>query len=98
MARKLLRDTAASKLARTQEGGAAAARGRPPRKAQRLPKSFRLGVVDLERLQRLSKRLSEEVGRPMRETEIVKGLLLLGERTDAKQLIGAIKDAVFESR
>jgi hypothetical protein len=39
----------------------------PRRKAEKLPKSFRLGTVDNERLWRLSARLGEEAGRPIAE-------------------------------
>jgi hypothetical protein len=98
MARKLLSDAAASKLARQQEEGMEAPRVLPRRKAEKLPKSFRLGPVDNERLQRLSERLGEEAGRPINETETIKGLLLLGEKTDAKKLLAMVKDAVFESK
>lgn len=98
MARKLLRDAAASKLARQEEEGVEAPRVLPRRKAEKLPKSFRLGTVDIERLRRLSERLGQEVGRPISETEAIKGLLLLGEKTDAKKLLALVKDAVFESK
>ena len=60
MARKLLSDAAASKLARQQEEGVETPRVLPRRKAEKLPKSFRLGAVDNERLRRLSERLGEE--------------------------------------
>jgi hypothetical protein len=98
MARKLLSDAAASKLARQQEEGVEAPRVLPRRKAEKLPKSFRLGTVDIERLQRLSGRLAEEAGRSISETEAIKGLLLLGEKTDSKKLLALVKDAVFESK
>jgi hypothetical protein len=98
MARKLLSDAAASKLARQQEEGVEALRVLPRRKAEKLPKSFRLGTVDIERLQRLCGRLSEAARRPISETEAIKGLLLLGEKTDSKKLLALVKDAVFESK
>ena len=98
MARKLLSDAAASKLARQQEEGVESPMVLPRRKAEKLPKSFRLGTVDNERLRRLCERLGEEAGRPISETEAVKGLLLLGEKTDSKKLLAFIKDAVFESK
>jgi hypothetical protein len=98
MARKLLTDAAASKLARQQEEGVETPRVMPRRKAEKLPKSFRLGTVDNERLRRLSERLGEVADRPISETEAIKGLLLLGERTDAKKLLALVKDAVFESK
>ena len=98
MARKLLSDAAASKLARQQEEGVETPRVMPRRKAEKLPKSFRLGTVDNERLRRLSERLGEAADRPISETEAIKGLLLLGEKTDAKKLLAYVKDAVFESK
>jgi hypothetical protein len=98
MARKLLSEAADSKLARQPEEGVEAPRVLPRRKAEKLPKSFRLGAMDNERLRRLSKRLGEEAGRPISETEAVKGLLLLGEKTDPKKLLVLVKDAVFESK
>ena len=57
-----------------------------PRRVARQPKSFRLGPVHLERLRHLSERLSDEAGRPISETEVLKGLLLFGEKADAKKL------------
>jgi hypothetical protein len=98
MARKLLTDAADSKLARQQEEGAETPKVLPRRKAEKLPKSFRLGAVDNERLRRLSERLGEAANRPISETEAIKGLLLLGEKTDAKKLLSYVKDAVFESK
>jgi hypothetical protein len=98
MARKLLSDAAASKLARQQKEGVETPRVMPRRKAEKLPKSFRLGAVDNERLRRLSERLGEAAERPISETEAIKGLLLLGEKTDAKKLLALVKDAVFESK
>ena len=68
------------------------------RKAEKLPKSFRLGAVDIEHLHRLSECLGEAAGRPISETEAIKGLLLLGEKTDPKKLVALVKDAVFESK
>ena len=41
-------------------------------------------------------RLSDQAGRPISETEILKGLLLFGEKADAKKLLLSVKDAVFE--
>jgi hypothetical protein len=41
-------------------------------------------------------RLSDQAGRPIAETEILKGLLLFGEKADAKKLLLSVKDAVFE--
>jgi hypothetical protein len=98
MARKLLSEAADSKLARQQEEGVETPRVLPRRKVEKLPKSFRLGAADIERLRRLSERLGETAGRPISETEAIKGLLLLGEKTDARKLLALVKDAVFESK
>jgi len=65
-------------------------------KVEKLPTSFRLGTVDNERLRRLSERLGEAADRPISETEAIKGLLLLGEKTDTIKLLAMVKDAVFE--
>jgi hypothetical protein len=97
MAKKLL-EAANSKLACQQEEGVEAPRVFRRRKAEKLPKSFRLGAVDIERLHRSSERLGEAAGRPISETEAIKGLLLLGEKTDPKKLVALVKDAVFESK
>jgi hypothetical protein len=99
MARKSLSDAADSKLTQRQEG-----RGETPpplvtpRRTSRRPKSFRLGVNDIDRLRRLSQKLGEEAGRHINDTDTLKGLLLLGEKTDVRELLTAIKDAVFESQ
>ncbi len=96
MAKKPLGDAAASKLAQRQEGRGGAPTLVAPRRVSRQPKSFRLGPVHLERLRHLSERLSDEAGRPISETEVLKGLLLFGEKADAKKLLLSVKDAVFE--
>ena len=97
MARKPLADAAASKLAKRQEGKGEAPTLLTPRKIANRPRSFRLAPVHLERLRRLAERLSEEAGRPISETDALKGLLLLGEKIEAKRLLTSVKDAVFES-
>ena len=97
MARKPLADAAASKLAKRQEGKGEAPTLITPRKIANRPRSFRLAPVHLERLRRLAERLSEEAGRPISETDAIKGLLLLGEKIEAKRLLPSVKDAVFES-
>ena len=97
MARKPLADAAASKLAKRQEGKGDAPMLLTPRKIANRPRSFRLAPVHLERLRRLTERLSEEAGRPISDTDALKGLLLLGEKIEAKRLLASVKDAVFES-
>jgi hypothetical protein len=98
MAKKPLAEASASKLAQRQESRDEAPTLVARRKIPRQPKSFRLGPLHLERLRRLTERLSEEAGRPLSETEVLKGLLLLGEKTDARKLLASVKDAVFESK
>ena len=97
MARKPLADAAASKLAKRQEGKGETPTLITPRKIANRPRSFRLAPVHLERLRRLAERLSEEAGRPISETDAIKGLLLMGEKIEAKRLLPSVKDAVFES-
>jgi hypothetical protein len=97
MARKPLADAAASKLAKRHEGKGETPTLITPRKRAAQPRSFRLAPVHLERLRRLTERLSEEAGRPISETDAIKGLLHLGEKIEAKRLLTSVKDAVFES-
>ena len=97
MAKKSLSGATDSKLAQRQEGREEAPPLVSPRKTTRRPKSFRLGINDIDRLRRLSQKLGEEAGRPINDTDTLKGLLLLGEKTDVRELLDAIKDAVFES-
>jgi hypothetical protein len=97
MAKKSLSGATDSKLAQRQEGRGETPPLVTPRRTPRRPKSFRLGVNDIDRLRRLSQKLGEEAGRPINDTDTLKGLLLLGEKTDIRQLLDTIKDAVFES-
>jgi hypothetical protein len=96
MAKKSLSEAGASKLAQRQEGRGEAPPLVTPRRTLRQPKSFRLGARDIDRLRRLSQRLGQETGRPINDTDTLKGLLLLGEKIDARELLDAVKDAVFE--
>jgi hypothetical protein len=97
MARRSLADTATSKLAQHYDE----ADRRPgmivSRKTPYMPKSFRLSAGHIDRFRRVSERLSEVAGRPISDTDLLKGLLLLGERVEAKKLLAAVKDAVFET-
>ena len=97
MPRKTLNEAGVSKLLRQEREEAESPRLITPRRAARQPKSFRLSAVEVERFQRLANRLSEEAGRPISDTDILKGLLLLGERSDTKRILAALKDAIFES-
>jgi hypothetical protein len=52
----------------------------------------------MDRLRRLAQRLGQEAGRPISDTDALRGLLLLSEKIDVRELLTAVKDAVFESR
>jgi hypothetical protein len=100
MPKRSLSGAETSKLARQAQGGEGKARQEAPTlisptPTTAQPKSYRLMPADLARLRSTTARLSEAAGRPITETDLIKGLLLLGEKTDAKKLLTAIKDAVF---
>ena len=102
MARRPLASAGASKLARqVQDEGDTAGQEAPslvrPASISPQPKSYRLTPADLSRLRSTTARVSETAGRPISETDLIKGLLRIGERTDARKLLAAIKDAVFEA-
>ena len=100
MARKPLGDAGPSKLARRvgeADGAPAAPKLTTPRAPVRQPTSFRLDGIDLDRLQRLTTKVSQEAGRPISRGDLLKGLLLMGDKSDAKRLLSAIKDAAFEA-
>lgn len=104
MAKRSLTDVGTSKLARQVQGEESKAHTElpslvgPNAAARPQPKSYRLTPADIARLRTTMARVSDAAGRPISETDLVKGLLLLGERTDAKKLLSAIKDAVFEDK
>ncbi len=99
MARKPLGGAGPSKLARRTGDGDDAAEA-PRLATKRLPvlkpTSFRLDTMAVDRLQRLTDKVSEEAGRPISRGELLKGLLLMGDKSDPKRLLTAIKDAAFE--
>jgi hypothetical protein len=102
MARRTLAGAGASKLARHVQGEENGGGHEAPSLVRATssspqPKSYRLTPTDLSRLRSTTARVSETAGRPISETDLIKGLLRLGERTDAKKLLAAIKDAVFEA-
>jgi len=97
MPKKSLADAAPSKLERRQQEATTPTRGLvKARRKTSQPTSFRLSVTQLERLQRLCDQLGEAAGRPISQTEVIKGLLFMGEKTNTKKLLEAIKNAVFE--
>lgn len=101
MAKRSLTNAGSSKLVRQVQGEQVEIEEAAPTLVNRAaatpqPKSYRLTPTDIARLRGVTARVSEAAGRPISETDVVKGLLLVGEKTDAKRLLSAIKDAVFE--
>jgi hypothetical protein len=42
-------------------------------------------------------RVSEEAGRPISEADLIRGLLVLGDKTEAKALVDAVRHARFDA-
>jgi hypothetical protein len=59
--------------------------------------TVRLSGTEETRLQRLITKVSEEAGRPISEADLMRGLLVLGDKTEAKALVSAVKDARFDA-
>lgn len=58
------------------------------------PKSFRLKAGDLERLTAIMAKLKNLYpDKDFGETDLIRGLLVIGERTSAERLLLAIRDA-----
>jgi len=68
-----------------------------PTVARRRNHSIRLSGTEEARLQRLIERISDEAGRPVKEPDILRGLLVLGEKTDPLQLLDAVRRAAFDA-
>jgi hypothetical protein len=64
--------------------------------AQSVPRSYRFRPNDAERLRKLVERASEEAGRPFSESDILRALLRIGERTSMRRLLDEIKASLFE--
>ncbi len=58
---------------------------------------MRLSGTEESRLQRLITRISEEAGRPISEADLMRGLLVLGDKTEAKALVDAVRHARFDA-
>lgn len=59
--------------------------------------TVRLSGTEESRLQRLVSKVSEETGRPVKDSDILRGLLVLGERAETRQLIDAVRHAFFDA-
>ena len=97
--------TGPSKLAKQEAGREAEAlvedeprrvAGLITKPAQTVPRSYRFRPNDAERLRKLVERASEEAGRPFSESDILRALLRIGERTSMRRLLDEIKASLFE--
>ena len=59
--------------------------------------TVRLSGTEEGRLQRLITRVSEEAGRPISEADLMRGLLVLGDKADARTLVDAVRHARFDA-
>ena len=59
--------------------------------------TVRLSGTEESRLQRLITRVSEEAGRPISEADLMRGLLVLGDKAEAKALVDAVRHARFDA-
>ena len=59
--------------------------------------TVRLSGTEESRLQRLISKVSEEAGRPISEADLMRGLLVLGDKTEAKALVDAVRHARFDA-
>src|SRR5215211_9216857 len=97
MAKRQLGRAGGSKLGQL----AAATTERPAIKRERAGSrrnhTVRLSGTEESRLQRLITRVSEEAGRPISEADLMRGLLVLGDKTEAKALVDAVRHARFDA-
>lgn len=56
-------------------------------------KNFRLTGVDIMRLQKLTEAVNEGSERQISETAVIKGLIILGEKTNTEKLLKMIREA-----
>jgi hypothetical protein len=99
MAKRQLGDAGGSKLGRLAEPVTAVIE-RPAIKRETIKSrrnhTVRLSGTEESRLQRLIARASEEAGRPVSEADLIRGLLVLGDKADACILVDAIRHARFD--
>ncbi len=99
MVKKHLGDASQSKLA-NRSAEADDTPEAPRLTSSRRPKmkltSFRFESADHARIQQLATRVSDEAGRKVGRSDLLRGLILLGEKTDVKRMLTMIKDAKFE--
>src|SRR5215218_8900996 len=59
--------------------------------------TVRLSGTEESRLQRLITRVSEEAGRTISEADLMRGLLVLGDKADTRALVEAVRHARFDA-
>src|SRR3954447_10184547 len=102
MAKRQLGGAGGSKLGQLASSGAATVRiDRPAIKREtagsRRNHTVRLSGTEENRLQRLITRASEEARRPISEADLLRGLLVLGDKADARTLVDAVRHARFDA-
>jgi hypothetical protein len=80
-------------VAEKANGPAVTRKTSPPRRNH----TVRLSGTEESRLHRLITRVSEEAGRPISEADLMRGLLVLGDKTEAKALVDAVRYARFDA-
>jgi len=101
MPKRQLGGAGGSKLGQLSRPVAAGAEDRPAIKRERVGSrrnhTVRLSGTEESRLQRLIARVTEEAGRPISEADLMRGLLVLGDKTEAKALVDAVRHARFDT-
>ena len=100
MAKGRLSEAQHSRLA-PQEPAETATREAPPALVKLRPEgrrnmTMRMSAAERARLDRLTEKVGEALGRPVASSDVMRGLLLFGERIDARKLVDAVKDAYFD--
>jgi hypothetical protein len=93
---KLARQETAREAEALPPDGSGQAATRLTRPAQSVPRSYRFRASDAERLRRLVARASEEAGRPFSESDVLRALLRIGEKSSTRRILDEIKASLFE--
>ena len=101
MAKRQLGGAGGSKLGRLGGPVASPTAERPAIKREtagsRRNHTVRLSGTEESRLRRLITRVGEEAGRPISEADLIRGLLVLGDKADARALVDAVRHARFDA-
>ncbi len=100
MAKRSLGGAGGSKLGQRGSAAAAAKTDRPAIKRKtagsRRNHAVRLSDTEERRLQQLINRANEEARRMISEADLIRGLLVLGEKAETRALVDAIRHARFD--